>query len=215
MSRTADNDRSAGHSDHQIPNADAESSPAMTLFPAEPSAVVRSDAVLSDCGTYRYALMRRWAEGHPLRFVMLNPSTADATVDDPTIRRCIRFAQRDGYAALIVLNLYAFRSPHPKALLTCADPVGPKNDRILWNHLLSAVEGHNPVVAAWGNNAKSERVQRVLAMNPDVDWRCLGTTLGGHPKHPLARGKHRIPDDQPLLPFGSLRQSSHNTGPAA
>lgn len=140
-----------------------------------------TDAVLSDCGTYRYALMRRWEQGHPLRFVMLNPSIADATVDDPTIRRCVSFARREGYAALIVLNLYAYRATDPKALLTCGDdPVGPNNDNILWSHLLSSKEGANPVVAAWGVNAKPDRVQRVLDLVPGVDWRCLGTTKQGH-----------------------------------
>ena len=164
---------------------------------------VRSDAVLSDCGTYRYALMRRWAEGHPLRFVMLNPSTADAEQDDPTIRRCIGFAKREGYAALIVLNLYAYRSTDPKALLTCADPVGPDNDRILRNHLLSATEGHNPVVAAWGVNARPERVERVLNLWPGVDWRCLGMTKDRHPRHPLyVRG------DQSLDYYGVIARAS-------
>ncbi len=157
---------------------------------------VKSDASLSKCGNYRYSLMRRWDQGSPLRFVMLNPSTADATVDDPTIRRCMGFARREGYAALIVVNLYAYRSTDPKALLTCADPVGPSNDEILRLHLMSARSGPTPVVAAWGLHGRTSRVAEVLSLTSDVDWRCLGTTKDGHPRHPLyVRG------DQPLVPF--------------
>jgi hypothetical protein len=162
---------------------------------------LRSNAVISDCGRYRYSLMRRWAEGHPLRFVMLNPSTADATLDDPTIRRCMGFARREGFAALIVLNLYAYRATDPKALLTCADRVGPLNDGILKAHLFSASCGATPVVAAWGVNAKPDRVTAVLRSRPNVDWRCLGTTKDGHPRHPLY-----VPGDQPLAPFPTAQK---------
>lgn len=151
---------------------------------------------MSSCGTYRYTLMRRWRAGAALRFVMLNPSTADATLDDPTIRRCVGFAKREGYAALIVLNLYAFRATDPKALLNCDDAVGPDNDSHLWSHLYSASQGPTPVVAAWGVNAQLGRVQQVLSLVDDVDWRCLGTTKDGHPRHPLyVRG------DQPFVPL--------------
>jgi hypothetical protein len=153
---------------------------------------VRSDAVISECGGYRYSLSRRWGSGPALRVVMLNPSTADATVDDPTIRRCIGFARREGFAALTVLNLYAYRATDPKALLTCPDPVGPDNNAWLAAHL----QGSASVLAAWGANARPERVQRVLSLVRGVDWRCLGTTKQGHPRHPLyVRG------DQPLVPF--------------
>jgi hypothetical protein len=166
----------------------------------KPASTTRGDAFISDCGTYRYALMRRWAEGWPLRFVMLNPSTADASLDDPTIRRCTGFARREGYGALIVLNLYAYRATNPKVLVTCADPVGPHNDTILWAHLLAAAEGPTPVVAAWGANAKRERVAHVLGLRPSVDWRCLGVTKDGQPRHPLyVRG------DQPLVPLPTAR----------
>lgn len=150
--------------------------------------------MLSECGTYRYTLTRRWADGVPLRFVMLNPSTADSTLDDPTIRRCIGFAKREGYAAVIVLNLYAYRATDPKALLTCDVPIGPDNDEVLRTHLNRL----SPVVAAWGVNARPERVQRVLSLcHGVVDWRCLGTTKDGHPRHPLY-----VKGDQPLVPFG-------------
>jgi hypothetical protein len=157
---------------------------------------LRSDAVLSDDGQYRYALTRHWGEGTSLRFVMLNPSTADASLNDPTIRRCIGFAKREGYGGLVVLNLYAYRATNPKALLTCGDPVGPGNDDMLRAHMRSSVGVARPVVAAWGANARADRVKQVLDLCLGVDWRCLGTTKDGHPRHPLyVRG------DQPLISF--------------
>jgi hypothetical protein len=164
-------------------------------------ATTTTDAVLSACGAYRYTLSRRWGAGEPLRFVMLNPSTADASVDDPTIRRCIGFARRDGFPALVVLNLYAYRTTDPKALLTCVDPVGPDSKAYLWSHLFLACEIKAPVVAAWGINAKPGRVAEVLDLVRGVDWRCLGTTKDGHPRHPLY-----VRSDQPLVPLPTTTQ---------
>jgi hypothetical protein len=162
---------------------------------------LRGDAAISDCGTYRYALTRHWGAEPSLRFVMLNPSTADAALDDPTIRRCIGFARREGFGGLVVLNLYAYRATDPKALLTCADPVGPGNDDMLRAHMRSSVGVARPVVAAWGTNARVDRVKQVLDLCPEVDWRCLGTTKDGHPRHPLyVRG------DQPLVPLPTTQK---------
>jgi hypothetical protein len=81
-------------------------------------------ATLSDCGRYRYRLWRRWADGPTVLFVMLNPSTADADVDDPTIRRCIGFARSWGAGALEVVNLYAWRATQPAELKAAVGPVG-------------------------------------------------------------------------------------------
>src|SRR6266436_6577265 len=92
---------------------------------------MRSDACISRCGTYRYALWRRWAPGPQVLFVMLNPSTADRQRNDPTIRRCIGLAAAWGYGALAVGNLFAFRTPSPKVLKRAARPVGRANDRWL------------------------------------------------------------------------------------
>ncbi len=86
---------------------------------------VTKEAVISDCGRYRYRLTRRWGDGPLLSFIMLNPSTADAEVDDPTIRRCMGFARRDGYGGIVVGNLYAFRTTKPKALFAADNPLGP------------------------------------------------------------------------------------------
>jgi hypothetical protein len=141
-------------------------------------------AVLSDCGRYRYALTRgNWLDGvGTVLFVMLNPSTADATEDDPTIRRCIRFARDWGYARLAVANLYAFRATDPRDLALAGDPIGPENDE--WLERLSSEA--NMVVVAWGANrlATPARVDRVLQL---LGWStcCLGTTKDGAPQHPL------------------------------
>jgi hypothetical protein len=108
-------------------------------------------AVVSDDGLYRYRLDRDLGQaGGRVPFIMLNPSTADATSDDPTIRRCIGFAERFE-RNLVVVNLYAFRATHPVALTTThaagwVDIVGPDNDR----YLLEAAGECNLLVAAWG-----------------------------------------------------------------
>ena len=87
-------------------------------------------AHFSRCGRYRYALRRTFPAGQgTVLFVGLNPSTADAHVDDPTIRRCMGFAAAWGHRELWVANLFALRSPYPDALLGADDPVGPRNDR--------------------------------------------------------------------------------------
>ena len=102
--------------------------------------------------TYRYALERRWDHMRPyLVMVMLNPSTADAVRDDPTIRRCVGFAKKARAGGLLVLNLFAYRATDPRELREAADPVGPENDEIIKRHLdgMSLYEG-TKVVAAWG-----------------------------------------------------------------
>src|SRR5437870_2889354 len=101
-------------------------------MPPEPGqraeSVAERDAKISDCGRYRYTLTRRVGVGGPLVWVMLNPSTADAEVDDPTIRRVMKFTEASDCGLAIVVNLFALRSPSPKALRGHADPVGPDND---------------------------------------------------------------------------------------
>ncbi len=88
-------------------------------------------AFLSECGVYRYELTRTWGDGDRLLWIMLNPSTADADLDDPTIRRVIGFSRGFGYSGAIVANLFALRSTDPKALRTHPDPVGPANNAML------------------------------------------------------------------------------------
>ena len=139
-------------------------------------------AEIDKTGAYRYRLTRRWKpDKGTVLFVMLNPSTADANVDDPTITRCIGFASKWGYGGLEVANLFAFRATDPMELSRCSDPVGPDND----GHIVSMRDNHALIVAAWGANAKrfSERERDVLSLLGPVH--CLGITKGGYPKHPL------------------------------
>lgn len=164
--------------------------------------VIDSDAVLSPCGAYRYVLSRRWGDGPPAIFVMLNPSTADAREDDPTIRRCLGFARAWGAGRLSVVNLFALRSTDPRALLPHADPIGPDNDRVLARTAAAAARSGGKLVAAWGAShlataaararfgPRTETVLRLLTRHGDVY--CLGTTSGkgtvpAAPRHPLYR----------------------------
>lgn len=154
-------------------------------------------AIISECGQYRYQLTRP-PEGHPDKttalFVMLNPSTADASLDDPTIRRCRGFAKLWGCAGVTVANLYALRSTDPKALWGHDDPVGPHNDV----YLSMLAREYKDVICAWGANARADRVEAAVRIFSNVGARlfCFGQTRSGAPKHPLY-----IAANQPLLPW--------------
>jgi hypothetical protein len=153
-------------------------------------------AIISACGQYRYMLSRpgdMTATRGLALFIMLNPSTADSELDDPTIRRCRGFAQTWGCNGIQVLNLYALRSTDPDALWEHADPVGPENDAWLSRLALAADE----VVCAWGVNAQPARAREVSAMLAEhgVRLKCLGTTKSGAPRHPLyVRGDQTLID---------------------
>lgn len=145
-------------------------------------------AQLSPCGLYRYTLDREvGGPGMPLCFVMLNPSTADASVDDPTLRRCIGFARSMGRSRVRVVNLFAFRTPYPEelkaALARGVDIVGLENDRAL-----ATLPG--TIVCAWGPpkwpfvRARIAAVVKVLEAT-GLPLFCLGTAKDGSPRHPL------------------------------
>lgn len=110
----------------------------------------------------------------------LNPSTADQSKDDPTIRRCVGFAKSLGYSGLLMANLFGFRSTQPEFLRACADPIGPENDEWLKNlHSQAAL-----TVAAWGNWGQLfDRGSHVRARLSSLH--CFGVTSKGEPKHPL------------------------------
>jgi hypothetical protein len=133
-------------------------------------------------GAYRYTLWRSWDLERPrLVFVMLNPSTADAEVNDPTIRRCLGFAQAWGYGALEVVNLFALKTPQPSQLSLAADPVGAECDAAI----VQAVEQADCTVIAWGNwGGLYGRDQAVLELL-DRPIYCLGQNQSGQPRHPL------------------------------
>lgn len=154
--------------------------------------MIDSGAEFSECRTYRYVLWRRWAwEGfaQQVMFIGLNPSTADETKDDPTIRRCIRFAKDWGYSGLLMLNAFAFRATDPKVMKAAADPIGPGNDEALSYRRTQA----SLIIAAWGAHCPREREIAVCrAIGAPVY--CLGRTKAGHPAHPLYLRADTQPD---------------------
>ncbi len=142
-------------------------------------------AVLNKSRTHRYVLQRRWGNGRLMVWVMLNPSTADETVDDPTIRRCKGFAlSGDGplWGGIHVVNVMAFRATSPKECLAADDPFGPLNAEYL--HEAAHYSGGN-VVCAWGAKAPAGYVKLALEALRPAKLFCLGTTKDGSPKHPL------------------------------
>jgi hypothetical protein len=155
--------------------------------------VDRDEAMFGEAGAawfsrdrgYRYLLTRRWGDPAPwMTWIMLNPSTADASADDPTIRRCTAFARREGCGGMDVVNLFALRATDPAALSASDDPVGPDNDLFVAQHAAQATFA----VAAWGVHGalrgRGAHVARLLA-DAGVRLLCFGTTKGGDPRHPL------------------------------
>lgn len=139
-------------------------------------------AVLSDDRKYRYKLWRTFNVAKPtLAFIMLNPSTADETEDDPTIRRCIGYAREWGYGKLVVGNLFAVRETDPANLYDYFDPVGPENGEYLKEICTEADE----VVAAWGTNGEIGNRGDHVVSDLGTELKALGTTKDGHPVHPL------------------------------
>lgn len=186
---------------------------------------VASGATLSSCGRYRYRLWREWrlhpapaqwemwkdergkpvldGAGHQIGkprsvvFIMLNPSTADGSVDDPTIRRCVGFAKAWGYDRLEVVNLFAYRATNPRDLLQLShvDPVGDENQR----HIEEALCGYplGKIVCAWGSHGSHlEQGETVLGWLGYRPRYALGLTSSGQPRHPLY-----VPGNTPLIEF--------------
>jgi hypothetical protein len=151
-----------------------------------------SSAVISNCGKYRYSLKRdisNYTLGK-VTFIMLNPSTADASLDDPTIRRCIGYAKDWMMSKLEVVNLYAYRATDPKELWKVEDPVGEDNNLYIQNALYTS----DLVVCAWGNNAKLDRVGEVIGIIKEFTTpHYLELSKTGQPKHPLYLKKELQP----------------------
>lgn len=144
-------------------------------------------AIISDCGQYRYRLERQCEGEGSTAVIMVNPSTADATIDDATIRKLIGFGNRNQWGRLIVGNLFAYRATDVRELGKVSDPVGPENDR----YLAEMIDGCNRIIVAWGPITKQPKYLRGR-------WRTFGRMAGwtglqsigepakcGHPKHPL------------------------------
>ena len=176
----------------------------MLFQPAEQEGEDLAGVHLSADSQYRYALTRDWDLTQArVTFVMLNPSTATATVTDNTIRRCRRYAQRWGAGGLLVLNLFALRSTDPRQLYTHPRPVGAHNDAVLTDRLRDPRTDRGRVVVAWGSHGGlHERDRQVLALlrSEGVEPLCLRVTGQGHPHHPL-----RLPAALTPVPFGGSR----------
>lgn len=149
---------------------------------------LRSSATFSDCRLYRYELRREWhSKLPPYCAIMLNPSTADATRNDPTVLRQIRRARGLGYGSLIVLNVGAGRNTDPRKWLAMADPIGPKNFDHIDSVFCEVKQRKGIVVAGWGNHAIPSAVNRIkmIAKHRGIILHCLGVTNLGQPLHPL------------------------------
>lgn len=169
--------------------------------------IVKSDALISNCGKHRYWLSRIWDETKPvISFIGLNPSRADQTFNDPTIIRCINFAQNfrytydevlqpkfaktdyHKYGGMYFLNLYSFRTPYPDDLIK-AIAVGDAYTEDTDFNLAWKIKESKTVVCAWGSwkfiADRSEWVLREHIQRQDVEPMCFGTNSNGAPKHPL------------------------------
>ena len=144
-----------------------------------------SGAKFSACRRWRTLLWRRWDEARPVaNFLMLNPSTADEAVLDPTCTRAHDYARRWGYGTLLVTNVFAWRATDPGEMRAAADPVGAGNDAAI----LGAAGRAQLVVCAWGNHGthldRAARVTRLLRQ-AGMTLHVLRLNAGGEPAHPL------------------------------
>ncbi len=151
--------------------------------------LMQRKASFSRCKQYRYQLSREWDDQLPkVAFVGLNPSTADHRVDDPTIRRCISFARDWGYGGMIIVNLFAYRTPYPEELKQADDPVGPRNTFYL-NKVFNETEIQ---VAIWGNDGtflgRAEKYK-----NRFRPLHAIKINQSGEPAHPLYLKKQMKP----------------------
>jgi len=152
-------------------------------------------AIFSSCQKYRYLLWRQWAKQKPLiTFIGLNPSTADAQTDDPTVQKCCHYAQNWGYGGLLLVNLFAYRSTDRSVLRKIKHPVGPEND----DYLQWAVAKSEKTVLAWGNDGLlQKRCTTIIKKIPDPH--CLRINKTGQPAHPLYLPLRLFP-----IPYQSL-----------
>jgi hypothetical protein len=142
-------------------------------------------AVITPCGTYRYRLERIWdPEKKKVAFIGLNPSTADANLDDPTIRKCVAFADRWGYGGIIMVNLFAYRATEPKVMMAFRMARGPENAQ----HIEAVMSEAAVVIAAWGANGthlgRDLEVKHMFRMSM-APLHYLRLNAGGTPAHPL------------------------------
>ena len=148
---------------------------------------IHQGAKLDATGKYRYLLERAWSwdKAFPsIAFIGLNPSTADADVDDPTIRKCVTLSKNLGFGSLYMLNLFAFRATKPEDMFAADDPIGKWNDE--WIRIVT--KECEKVIVCWGNygatNQRDLEVLRLLEEN-NTEYYAFGINKNGTPKHPL------------------------------
>lgn len=153
-------------------------------------------AYISDCKKYRYTLERIWGEGPVVAFCMLNPSTADASKNDPTVERCERRAKSMGYGGMYVINLFALRSTDPNALYSHNEPIGEENDM----HIRMVIKDSDAIICGWGKHGTlNNRGLQVLNLIKEVGKTPLALKINkdGTPAHPLYIGYSILP--KPML----------------
>lgn len=168
----------------------------MTGMTDTSATIYRDDGV--HCGAefsrdrvYRYSLTRSWVGGGfpTVAFIGLNPSTADETLDDPTVRRCMGFARSWGMGGMVMLNAFAFRATDPKVMKAARRPIGEYND--YW--ITHWVHNAHIVVPCWGvhgeHMSRQTHLRWLLGVYARPRVRVLGLTKGGCPKHPLYLSK--------------------------
>ena len=150
---------------------------------------MKTDAIISEDKKYRYVLSRIWDESKPIVMIMgLNPSTADAMNDDPTITKCINFAKSWGYGGVYMLNLFAFRTSNPQTMLDADEPIGMENDKYLVEYSLKC----DKVVCAWGNDGSyKNRSSEIKSKLGNLYY--LALNKSGEPSHPLYLKSELVP----------------------
>jgi hypothetical protein len=159
---------------------------------------VENECLFSPDRRHRYRLIHRWNPGPQEKLILwigLNPSTADEARLDPTLTRIAAFSRREGFDGFWMANLFALRTPHPKIMMASPDPIGSATDA----ELLIAAARCARIVAAWGVGGEfSERGAAVARLFVEKKLWCLGSTLAGHPRHPLY-----VAGKQPLVRWSS------------
>jgi len=172
-------------------------------------------ALLSPCGTYRWTLTRTWDERPVLLVCMFNPSDADDEIDDPTVSLVCHIASHNGFGGVVVVNAIPLRGSKPTAAIDMVNTWDARRDwydrdRLQENIgvILTEVQKAGAVLLAWGALAEKcsdwvyhvqEEISASLPAGSEIY--CLGKTKAGYPKHPLARGKHKVPKNAPLIPW--------------
>lgn len=144
---------------------------------------IDAGAKISKCGRFRPRLWRIWDKSKKtLTWIMLNPSKADGSVDDPTVLKCVGFAMMWGYGSIEIVNLYDYRATDPKDLEAAGWPSSENSLRDMWGGFIFGQD----VIAAWGAKAQQSRVDEFVATWPGIfPVMCLGENKDGSPKHPL------------------------------